>query len=200
MSNTTKWLVLAMLVFAAGGPGQAMGGDITYQLINYPDYQNGWTLTGSITTDGKAGAISSGDIVSWTYTITKGVNEYTVSSTNGSAIASDLDATTSQLTLPYPSSPIPGAQLSLSGFAQQNSNVELSLQWSYPLSPYYECVTISPSFQYEWQTPLPLHDTTSAVIATVVPEPASIVLTGLASACGLACVVVRRIPVCKTTH
>jgi PEP-CTERM motif len=58
---------------------------ITYNILNNPDLQNGWTLSGTITTDGTIGTIQANDILSWTWTITKGVNSFTASSTNPGA-------------------------------------------------------------------------------------------------------------------
>jgi hypothetical protein len=43
--------------------------DITYSLQNYPADQDGHTLSGTITTDGHIGPLSSSDIKSWTVTI-----------------------------------------------------------------------------------------------------------------------------------
>ncbi len=188
MGIARNLLVMTVSMIVVAGSAHAIGGEITYQLINYPEYQNGLTLSGSITTDGKIGTISTADILSWTFTISSSAEEYTVTSQNGSLIASDLNATASELILPYPTSSIPGADLSLTGFAHQNSNVELEMQWSYPTSPYYECATLSPSFGYLWQTRLPLTGTTSALIAATaaVPEPASIILTAMAGVCGIA--------------
>jgi hypothetical protein len=61
--------------------------DITYNLVNYPAYQNGWSLSGQITTDGRTGVVGTTDIVSWNWTITSGTQAIAASSSDsGSAI------------------------------------------------------------------------------------------------------------------
>ena len=46
---------------------------ITYSILNSPELQNGWTLSGTITTDGTIGQIQGSNILSWTWTwITSG--------------------------------------------------------------------------------------------------------------------------------
>jgi hypothetical protein len=73
--------------------------DITYNLQSYPADQNGHTLSGSITTDGVIGTLSTSDIKSWTVTI----DTTTFSSTSTLAITtlqgSNLTATATEITL-----------------------------------------------------------------------------------------------------
>src|SRR3954471_3003930 len=75
MKNMAKRLVLAvaLLGLVVGATGQVRAGSITYQLVNYPAFQRGWTLSGFITTDGTLGAIGndvSNHALSWTWTVT----------------------------------------------------------------------------------------------------------------------------------
>jgi hypothetical protein len=57
-----------MFIFSTG-PIQANNLPITYQIVNYPTYQDGYTITGTITTDGDLGVISVSDILSWQWTV-----------------------------------------------------------------------------------------------------------------------------------
>lgn len=84
--------------------------DITYNIVNYPDNQpdipNGGTdiVSGTITTDGNLGAITSSDILSWNWTITSSKGAYTLSSSDANSSFGvapyPLEATSSQLLLP----------------------------------------------------------------------------------------------------
>ena len=71
-----------MMLFTLLSLPSAVLAGTTYNIQNYPLDQNGWTLTGTITTDGTQGHLSRPpDITSWTWTITKGANTYTTTST-----------------------------------------------------------------------------------------------------------------------
>jgi hypothetical protein len=53
-----RWAIAVLLVTFASG--RAMAGIITYSLVDYPDLENGATLSGTITTDGSIGDLSAG--------------------------------------------------------------------------------------------------------------------------------------------
>jgi hypothetical protein len=74
---------LAMLT----APHSVSAGLITYTLNNYPSLQNGWTVSGHITT---SGAIGNTNITAWDYTFTDGSTTYTGSSTTGGFIQNAL--------------------------------------------------------------------------------------------------------------
>jgi hypothetical protein len=61
--------VMAMVFLVNHG---ATAAPITYNLVNVPSAQNGYSLLGQITTNGYLGTLSTSDIVSWEYRITKG--------------------------------------------------------------------------------------------------------------------------------
>jgi hypothetical protein len=54
--------------------------DTIYSFISHPAYQNGYTLSGTITTDGNMGQLSQSDINAWSWTATNGANTYSVNS------------------------------------------------------------------------------------------------------------------------
>lgn len=87
-------------------PPAVLAGSTTYNILNYPDLQNGWTLTGTITTDCFIGDINQNDIKSWTWTITSGATTYTANSTD------------------------PGASTTLEGIEIQETPTEILIQLS----------------------------------------------------------------------
>ncbi len=74
-------LLIAFLAFPA-----AVSADMTYILNSFAADQNGWTLTGSITTDGTIGVLAKSDFVSWTWTVTEGSSSSTYSSTDAALL------------------------------------------------------------------------------------------------------------------
>ena len=85
----------------------AWAGDITYNIVNYPDNQadqNGGIdgVSGTITTDGNLGTLTQSDILSYNWTIGYSTGTYTNSfpAGGGGLSASGLLATSSQLLLP----------------------------------------------------------------------------------------------------
>ena len=56
--------------------------DSIYIIKDYPELQNGWTLSGTITTDGRLGPIGPNDITSWEWTVTSGEGTHTNKSTD----------------------------------------------------------------------------------------------------------------------
>jgi hypothetical protein len=77
-------LLLASLAVAAGMT-TARADQITYNIVPYPSLQNGFSLSGSITTDGAIGLLSPTDIVSWSFEISKDgvVDDNTGTTING---------------------------------------------------------------------------------------------------------------------
>lgn len=83
--------------------GVLHAGFITYDLNDYSSLQNGWTLSGSITTDGTIGEIGAQDILSWQYTISNGVTSFSASSASGGYTqVTHVTATPTQLLLSAP--------------------------------------------------------------------------------------------------
>ena len=92
-------LLLLSLTFS---PCVVCGRSITYNLISYMGFQNSDTLTGTITTDGNTGTLTSSDILSWSYTIRTagGTLLDQESGTTLGVMATGLKADTTSLTLP----------------------------------------------------------------------------------------------------
>jgi hypothetical protein len=64
------------LALLLGGTGE-VAADFIYDIQNYPSLQNGFTLSGTITTDIDTGTLSGADIKAWTITITPAVGSGT---------------------------------------------------------------------------------------------------------------------------
>jgi hypothetical protein len=81
---------------AIGAP-HARAADTTYNFVSYPSLQNGYTLSGTIITNGTFGPLTGADVVSWTWTITDGVNTDSQSGANLDPGTVGLEATPTQL-------------------------------------------------------------------------------------------------------
>ena len=189
-----KRLMLGVVVVLLGG--SALRADTTYNLINYPAEQDGWTLTGSITLeDGYTGYITylTGGITAWQFEATKpSETTLSASSLSGSIgwYSDGIFATSTSLILPS------NVGFSEYGFYLKDSDNAPMLLYvnSYgELGDYYESYRLSnspedpPWSHYESSSdPIP-----SRVIA-VVPEPGTFIL-GVGALCvGLAYAVRKR--------
>jgi hypothetical protein len=158
---------------------------ITYSLVNNAAYQNGLTLTGSITTDGTIGALAGGNITAWSWTLTDGSSNV-VGTLSGGALddynVNNVSATATQILLP---SAGPEFLFSLS-----DSNRNKALDWvgnqgismfGLPPSTTYRV--------YENASPMPgwnvrnasLTSTSSGqwIVAEAIPEPTSALMSAL---------------------
>ena len=82
-------------------PTEVGAGSITYNVVNYPSLQNGYTVSGTITTNGNHGTSLPGtDITSWDIKITMGTTtEATFTPTNSVKYSATFDATPTHLTI-----------------------------------------------------------------------------------------------------
>jgi hypothetical protein len=110
MSRLASVILIAMLASTAS----RAGGAITYDLI--PVVSDGFSITGSVTTDGTIGSLTPPDdppspttvtspyILSWDWTATNAVTTYSGSSSIAGAAAAELGlmASATELYLPYP--------------------------------------------------------------------------------------------------
>jgi hypothetical protein len=184
---------LAVLLFAL--PSGAFA-NITYNLNSFAADQNGYSLSGSITTDGTIGVLKKMDIVAWTWTVTNGSTTYSASSTDAGAgtvmqgtITTNVSGT--QILVPFArtTSVGNGLALTISGVSR--------LEWiNNPVSPNkpsYEAIL--PGNQIFWNTQNPqMGGFTDWIIAGTlpVPEPSSLALASTAAFAGLGFWVRRR--------
>jgi len=81
--------VAVTAVTFAFAPG-ATAAHITYDLVNLPGDQNGWTLSGHVTTTGAIGSLAASDVTSWDFTLTKGATSYAAAGSTPSNISNIL--------------------------------------------------------------------------------------------------------------
>jgi hypothetical protein len=81
-----------------------MGGSIVYNIVNYADLQNGYTLSGAITTDGAIGTLTSADVTAWSFSVTGPTSYQASSQTAGVDLpnVTNLTSTATELTLAPP--------------------------------------------------------------------------------------------------
>jgi hypothetical protein len=140
--------------------------DYIYSLDTYNSQQNGWTISGTVTTDTNTGVLSTADILSWMLTLTKPGNatiSFSGNTTNATAL--NLEATPSSLTLS-------GANASL--YLLVNSNI---IVWDRQQGFYYSVTSGSQHWAESGASiSLPTPDTWVVASAGAAPEPATISL------------------------
>ena len=62
----------AAALLAVCGASALQAGAVVYNIVNYPGLENGWTVSGTITTDGTIGTLSASDITAWSWSLTDG--------------------------------------------------------------------------------------------------------------------------------
>jgi hypothetical protein len=167
--KSIKWAIAALLLAQS-----ARGGDITYDLLNDPQDQHGWNLSGTISTDGKLGALTNSDILSWAVTITESNKTYSFNSSEPwkTVEASNLSATPTALDLG------PGGELLLGASLGGNSPADYliweSSGFTQAAQPQYNSPNI---WTMQEPTDNPCDQPwTIATVPHAVPEPSSLVL------------------------
>ena len=163
--------------------------DIIYSILNLPADQNGYTLDGTITTDGTIGPITMSNIKDWTWTATNGVSTYSGSSLqmdSHAGIFGPVIATSDYIAIPlidpnngiYLSSvmPPPGyngyTSMGLQ-FSAHSTSVLTALHWGNGSSS-----TFTPWWT-DWISPVPNQVADGFAFANAVPEPSSVALVGI---------------------
>lgn len=158
---------------------------ITYSIVNNAVFQNGYTLSGSITTDGTIGDVTSG-ILGWNWTVTDNATSAVVRSLsgNGAANSYSVQASATQITLkPFGE----GSFLQLGGGGVVSWGRRAAQDFGgfvMPASDEYYSQYNGTNFWYNTSdAPLALSSTAdgSWIIAdggvSAVPEPSSLVIT-----------------------
>ena len=164
-------------------------GELTYDLVNYPDDQGGYTIWGTITTDGRLGTLTSTDIIAWSATIT---GTGTIGSANGSGFISLQGLVASPTSLELPFGPPNGPEVTMIGhtgvFDRTGFYDLTAICWI----NYYIQEQEPEYFGWfqnghggRWDTLNPIMNGTDIwVIATredvVTPEPSNLVVSGVA--------------------
>lgn len=162
---------------------------ITYAFVNNTAYQNEYSLSGSITTDGTLGPLSSSNITNWTWAVTKaGTNTVAFTESGTYATVGRIEASATQFTL-LAGSGFDGAAVQLDGalgslswgrYAEQNYGGG----YIQPASEFYRAAgSTSGGYKNFWKNSvegtLPLNSTAEGawIIAgestSTVPEPST---------------------------
>jgi hypothetical protein len=184
---------IAGLVLAFGIFGEASAGSITYDILDMPADQNGFAVSGTITTDGVIGNLANSDITSWSVTISQaGISETFTSGDGGPIvnILNNLVATASEIYVP------PAANFAVANDFELLSvppggmiTIIDEIRWVNSPQPIY-MAQVNFSAPPAWNT-APSVAGTNWVIATAVPEPSALTMLGIAATC-LAGVIRRR--------
>jgi hypothetical protein len=155
----------------------AHAGNITYNLVNYPADQDGFSLSGQITTDGMVGTLSGTDVQSWSVTLRKADTSFAYDNHSGYLREfTGVSATNDQLLL------LPGLsnRLHLVGTAIPNlTSVVAYNNYNAPASghPSLYTGTAVPFKSDGWATMNPkMNGSEPWIIAQAVPEPSTLFL------------------------
>jgi PEP-CTERM motif len=185
-----KTFAIFLLATVAAFARIANATPITYT-IEPTVLSGGYTLTGTITTDGTIGAIAASDISSWAWTVT-GPNTFSQSglepATN--SVIEGLMATTSELYIPFADPPpfpqdAMGGQVFLSN--STTSHLEFATFTSWDQNPtvlsFQSVVDIGApapvSFARQLNDFGSVQPSGPMVVAVATPEPSALVLAGL---------------------
>jgi hypothetical protein len=151
--------------------------DITYTIDNYPALQGGYTVSGTITTNGTTGPFirpGGGVVKSWDIAITEGPTTiFDFTHSNSSFAGSTFDATLTSLSIAA------GDTIYL-----RSSNPSLyDIQW----------LNLAPSEVYQADTPqgilwssIDWNPESPVATASAVPEPSSAILAAIGAVSGIA--------------
>jgi len=91
---------LAAVALLLCGTGEAFADLFTYDFQNYPSFQNGFTLSGTITTDIDTGTLTAPDITAWSITITSAGGSATTydSTMSGSSVSGSVTVNPTAIT------------------------------------------------------------------------------------------------------
>ena len=191
MKNLLKRIGLVAVVFGLlGVKSSLVHGNLIYNIQDHASYQNGWTLSGTITTDGNLGVLTAADILSWSVTISNGSTTLSfddggqnVGLFAGYSSFYGITATSSQLYAPTPPSNggVTGIVLGSPRTVGQpfNGPQGPTVAWSrsdfVPNSSYLE---VDPQVGYDWRVTGSNLNSFDWIVASTaaVPEPSTLSL------------------------
>ena len=182
-----RFALCGLFLAALSGPASAAR---IYQLVNYPDLQNGHTLTGTITTTDDApddGLLVAAEILGWEWSVS-GANSLAGSYTpppGPQSVNADVHMITiSTETIELPLLTNASLQLRQPPIAPGRGSPAPAMLWGHTFD--VTSGTVQPKniagfgagdvFEAFWSTNLANADVSSWIIATAIPEPSSLIL------------------------
>ena len=203
-------MLIATIAAALGFADVAGEAPITYALPTFtqPAFDNGYTFTGTITTDGTLGPLSPSDILAWSWTaVSPSLGPaFTVSGSSadpGSQVTFDfLIASPTDLEVPIPALPAYPDQsnyhlnfIDNAGPTNENFTYYTAAYWNNPSFSSYETGYVigpyTPNDEFRGAGFKVLGDIATPLVVGTVPEPSSIALLTI-GLMGLATHMVRR--------
>ena len=184
---------IAVLLCLASAGTVGLCGPITYQFVDYPEYQSGYALSGSVTTDGTLGPISDANILSWQYAITGSSISRSVNSSFPSTYAAgNWFATASEFKLSAPAAGTGTLGQFIGGNASTNYGSTLFWQlWAIDVpagSMYYARTQdyVASETVFWNQDPFTMDSRVSGwtIAVAPVPEPSTYAMALAGLACG----------------
>ena len=170
--NVSPWIFTPLLLLTASAVAQRKArADITYDFGDAQSYQNKYTISGTITTDGTTGEhLSSSDVRSLTLTITNGSTQIEQFTTETSNIIGSFAATSTQISLS-----------DIAPFQIKATAGDAEILWQPGV---YEAFGQTGNLLWglAWNPPAPI----AIVASSAVPEPSSAVLFALGGVAVLA--------------
>jgi hypothetical protein len=166
-------IVLTMCLFAA--PGFA---SVTYSLVPYPALQNGYSLAGTIVTNGTFGVLNYSDIVSALFVVSNGVNSFQLTSANDVHGVTKLVADANNLVLPLAlNASFPSFSIGNSGFDKPGLQYDYNINSGSIFSDFICTIDHPTTLTFLWDTFPASTNAFNAtgspiLIATTTPEPA----------------------------
>jgi hypothetical protein len=158
---------------------------VTYTVVNHPAAQSGYTISGTITTNGATDTNLPGtDITSWDITIMQGTTTIEEITNTINTIQSGLfGASTTSITVPSPSENIGFNNIGSGGY----------IGWAYQTTDTTPSIGYGANwpthFEFLWSSTL---TPVTTPIATAKPEPSTAVIAVSGAVTGIAIVLVRK--------
>ena len=184
MPRFKRIVLLALAAFAFAGTAAPSFAEIVYNVTNYAEGQNGWSLAGTITASGIGTLTNSSDITAWNITATKDSTSWLFANNAGVSpevvlFGGTMQATSSELLLNQ------GAYFRL--FSQSNPGPFSFVDWLHGTfgSPQYTA-QINESQNILWNTPgfSPVNNGSWVIGTVAVPEPSTCAMALAGLACG----------------
>jgi hypothetical protein len=172
LTRRVRSTVIPLLILAGMAliPTEVGAGPITYSIVNYPTLQNGFSVSGTITTDGSTGTMLPGtDITDWQIFVKEpnGAEVIALTSINSTNQSTTFDATPTTISV---------------GSSETNGITFGILPGDFTSISWQNNQTLEPTYSAQlsgtlWSASLPTVD--SPIATAAVPEPSSAVLASI---------------------